>query len=114
MNFMKHVPKIIALIIVSWMSWQAYAYFFDKTIASVAVNGINENCYYCGDVRCTVQADKKGDISLWLDSQNLAQNVRIKANQEGQSFTIPTKTLNNGKHQLKVEFADNSFNHNKT
>lgn len=114
MSFMKHIPKMIALAIVLLIGWQMYAYFFDKTVACVVVNGVNENCYYCGDVRCAVQADKKGDISLWLDTQNLANNVRIKAHQDGQAFTIPTKTLSNGKHVLKAEFVDTSFNANKT
>lgn len=113
MSFMKHVPKVIVLIVVSWIGWQAYAYVFDKTVACVTINGINENGYYAGDVRCAVRADKKGDVSLWLDAQNLVNNVRIKAHQDGQSFTIPTKTLSNGKHQLKLEFSDNSFNKNK-
>lgn len=113
MNFVRHLPKVIVLVIAVWVGWQAYAYFFDNTNAYVRVNGINENCYYAGDIRCAVQADKTGDICLWLDAQNLANKVRIKANQEGQSFTIPTKTLSNGKHLLKVDFADSSFNHNK-
>lgn len=109
----KHAPKIIALAVALLVGWWAYGYFFDKTVAYVMVNGINENCYYSGDVRCAVQSNKTGDISLWLDAQNLAHDVRIKAQQECPPFTIPTKTLSNGKHTLKVEFADNSFSHNK-
>jgi hypothetical protein len=113
MNLLKHLPKFIVLLIISWIGWQAYAYFLDTAIASVAVNGINENCYYSGEVRCSVQADKTGDISLWLDGQNLANNVRVKAYQEGQLFAIPTKTLSNGRHALKAEFADSTFHRNK-
>ena len=109
----KHVPKVIVLVIALWFGWQIYVYFFDTTVACVAVSGINDNCCYSGDVRCAVQSDKTGDISLWLDAQNLTNNVRVKANQEGQLFTIPTKTLSNGKHLLKVEFADSSFHRNK-
>jgi hypothetical protein len=113
MALLKHAPKVIALVIALWFGWQMYAYFLDNTVATVVINGINENCYYSGDVRCAVQSDKTGDIVLWLDTQNLANNVRIKANNDGQLFTIPTKTLSNGKHSLKVEFADSSFHHNK-
>ena len=109
----KHAPKIIALAVALLVGWWVYGYLFDKTVACVVINGINENCYYSGDVRCAVQSDKTGDISLWLDAQNLAHDVRIKAYQECPPFTIPTKTLNNGKHTLKIEFVDNSFNHNK-
>ena len=113
MTLVKHVPKVIVLLITLWFGWQMYAYFLDTTVACVGVSGINENCYYAGDVRCCVQSDKTGDISLWLDAQNLTNNVRVKANQDGQSFAIPTKTLSNGKHLLKAEFADNTFNRNK-
>jgi hypothetical protein len=113
MNLFKHLPKLIIVLIFSWMSWQAYAYFFDTQVACVRVNGVNENCHHCGEVKCCVVSDKTGDAAMWLDGQPLASSVRIKAHQEGQSFAIPTKTLSNGKHVLKVEFADNTFNRNK-
>ena len=113
MNLFRHAPKVIVVVIASWIGWQTYTYFLDTTVAYVGVSGINEHCYYSGDVRCSVQADKTGDISLWLDAQNLAHNVRIKANHDGQPFVIPTKTLSNGKHLLKIEFADSTFNRNK-
>src|SRR5437762_2799273 len=104
MNLFKYLPKFIILLIVSWIGWQAYAYFLDTTIACVTVNGVIENCYHCGEVKCCVTSDKTGDVALWLDGQQLAQGVRFKAHQEGQPFAIPTKTLSNGKHTLKVEF----------
>ena len=113
MNFFKYLPKLIILLIVSWIGWQAYAYFLDTTTACVTVNGITENCYHCGEVKCCVTSDKTGDVALWLDGQQLAQGVRFKAHQEGQPFAIPTKILSNGKHTLKVEFTDNTFNRNK-
>lgn len=113
MALFRHAPKVIVLIIATWVGWQMYAYFLDTTVASVVVTGINENCYYSGDVRCCVQSNKTGDISLCLDAQSLANNIRIKANQDGQPFAIPTKTLSNGKHLLKIEFADSTFNRNK-
>ncbi len=113
MNLFRHAPKVIVLLIVSWIGWQTYAYFIDTTIASVIVHGVNENSFYSGDVRCGLQADKTGDISLWLDGQSLINNMRVKANQEDYPFAIPTKTLNNGKHILKIEFSDNTFNRNK-
>jgi hypothetical protein len=113
MNLFKHLPKLIIVLVVSWIGWQAYAYFFDTTIACVSINGVTENGYHTGELKCCVTSDKTGDATLWLDGNSLAQNVRIKAHQEGQPFAIPTKTLSNGKHTLKVEFADTTFNHNK-
>src|SRR5437870_13008810 len=89
----RYAPKIIVFVIIGLIGWQMYAYFFDTTAARVIINGVAENCYYCGDVRCAVQSDKTGDVSLWLDTQNLTNNVRIKAHQDCPPFTIPTKTL---------------------
>lgn len=113
MNLFKHFPKLIIVLVFSWIGWQTYTYFFDTTVACVIVSGVNENCYHAGEVKCCVASNKSGDVSLWLDGQPLVSNVKIKAHQDGQSFAIPTKTLSNGKHSLKTEFTDNSFNHNK-
>jgi murein DD-endopeptidase MepM/ murein hydrolase activator NlpD len=65
-------------------------------------------------VQCCVQADKKGAISLWLDNQVLTSNFKIKTQADGHIFIIPTKTLQNGKHVLKIDFADNMYNKNQT
>lgn len=113
MVFLRHAPKVIALIIVSWVCWQLYAYFLDTTIPSIELTGIHENCCYAGDTRYCVKSDKNGEVSLWLDGVAISSNVKIKAHQEGQPFTVQTKTLNNGKHVLKAEFCDNVFNRNK-
>lgn len=113
MAFLRHAFKIIVLVIVSWMVWQVYAYFLDTTIPCVVVTGICENGYYSGDARCCVQSDKSGEVSLWLDGQTIAHNIKVKAHQEGQPFVVQTKTLGNGKHVVKVEFSDGSFNRNK-
>jgi hypothetical protein len=112
MILLKHVSKVIALVVALWVGWQLYVYFLDTTIPSVCVAGIDENGYYSGDIRCCVKADKRGEASLWLDDQSIADNVRVKASQEGQPFIIQTKALSNGKHMLKVEFFDSSFNRN--
>lgn len=108
----RHFPKVIGLLIASWFGWYAYAYFLDTTAPMVTVSGINEQCYHCGDVQCCVSSDKTGLISLYLDGQPLAQNFKIKAQQQAQSFAIPTKTLSNGKHTLKVDFSDSTYNRN--
>lgn len=113
MNLFKHLPKLVFLLIFSWIAWQTYAYFLDKTIPSIHIKGIEENCYYSGDVKCHIKTNKTGDLTLYLDGQSLTNNMRIKAHQEIPPFIIPTKTLYNGKHSLKIDFFDNSFNHNK-
>src|SRR5882724_10803258 len=104
----QHFSKIIALLFASLMGWYAYAYFLDTTTPVVNVSGINEQCYHCGEVQCCVTSDKSGVIALALDGQSLVHNFKIKAKQQPQSFAIPTKTLSNGKHVLKVDFSDST------
>lgn len=108
----RHFPAFIGLLCAAWVSWHAYAYFLDTTQPSVFVTGIDENGYHCGDAQCCVSSDKNGAISLWLDNQPLTINFKIKAQQQGHSFAIPTKPLSNGKHILKIDFADNTYNTN--
>jgi hypothetical protein len=109
----RHAHKFIALVIAAWVGWQLYVYFLDTTVPTIEVTGIHENGYYAGDARCCVKADKNGELVLWLDGNNIVTGARIKANQDDQTFPIQTKTLSNGKHVLKAEFCDGSFNRNK-
>jgi murein DD-endopeptidase MepM/ murein hydrolase activator NlpD len=109
----KHFSKLIVLVIGCWVGSQAYFYFFDTRVPSLMIQGIDENGHYSGDVACSVYADKNGTVSLWLDGQGIASHTKIKAQQDGNVFLMPTKTLSNGKHVLKTEFADNTFNRNK-
>ncbi len=110
----RYISKLIVISILAFLGWYTYAYFCDRTTPCVMVSGITENVYHCGEVQCGVQADKNGFISLWLDNQALANNFKIKAQHDGHVFSIPTKTLSNGKHTLKIEFTDNTYNKNKT
>src|SRR5690606_4949537 len=62
---------------------------------------------------CNLSCNKSGEISVWLDEQPLTRAYQgIKRNHE-YPFTIPTQTLNNGKHSLRVEFKDSSYHKNK-
>ncbi|HSC24631.1 MAG TPA: M23 family metallopeptidase [Candidatus Babeliales bacterium] len=110
---LRHIPKVFLLIITVWIGWQLYGYFLDATYPSVIINGINEDCYYSGDIRCIVQSDKTGDLSLSLNNHVLVSNTRIKAGQQGHSFIISSKTVNNGQHILNAEFTDTTFKQNK-
>jgi hypothetical protein len=113
MNLFKHFPKLIIVLTISSVVWYGYNYFFDTTAAQLRVSGISDNCYHAGEIKCYVSSDKSGELLLLLDGQALAQSMKLKAHQDGQPFAIPTKTLGNGKHSLKVEFTDNTFHHNK-
>jgi hypothetical protein len=76
--------------------------------------GIENNNYYAGEVQCMVSCDKKGEISIVLDDQQpLVTNFKLSKNQQEQPFTIPTRTIANGKHMLKAEFTDTTYHKNK-
>jgi hypothetical protein len=109
----KNVAFIGVFALVSWIGWGTYAYFCDMTVPVVTVSGMQESGFYCGDTQCGVASNKKGELSAWLDGQPLINNFRMSANAE-HPFTIPTRTIANGEHKLKIEFSDSTFHKNKT
>ena len=100
-------------LIVSLICWKSFLYFFDKSNPILVMSGLKDNVYCSGDVVCNLSCNKSGEISVWLDEQPLTRAYQgIKRNHE-YPFTIPTQTLNNGKHSLRVEFKDSSYHKNK-
>ena len=97
----------------AFLGWRAHSYFFDTQQPSVSLAGITDNTYYRGDIACCIESTKPGTLSVWLDNQPLTHGYDgIKRNRE-YPFTIPTQSLPNGKHSLKIELTDSSFNKNK-
>lgn len=104
---------VICSVIFLCISWYLYSYFFDTQIPRLTVSGITCDNYYRGDIACGITSTKGGALSVWLDGQPLANGYEgIRRNRE-YPFTIPTQTLTNGKHALKIELTDNSYNKNK-
>ena len=91
-----------ALLFVGFIGWRGYVYFFDTTDPIIALIGVDSDHYYAGDMQCALSSSKSGEVSIWLDDQPLVANYRISAGQSGHPFTIPTKTIANGKHMLKA------------
>lgn len=110
---LKNVVLFVGFVAVAWMSWNTYTYFFDHRQPEIALNGIIDDEYYVGDAQCMVNTNKGGYMSVWLDGQPLISNYRISSGDQEQLFVIPTKTISNGKHALKVEFVDRTFRKNK-
>lgn len=97
----------------SLMGWRLYNYFFDTTQPSINLTGIEIGSYYNGDVQCSIISSKTGELSLVLDGQQLTDKFKISAGQE-YPFTIPTRTLVNGKHALQATIIDVTFGKNKS
>src|SRR5579885_327328 len=98
---------------VGLVGWNVYSYFFDTTTPAIVLSGLDIGGYYCGDVQCAVSSTKKGELAVWLDGQPLLSKFKIGSKNTDHPFTIPTRTIANGEHVLRVEVADSSFNKNK-
>lgn len=102
-----------AFLLLALITLRGYNYFFDSSIPTITIAGLENEGWYCGDAQCRVSSNKKGSLSVWLDGQPLISNYRLSLKEHEHPFVIPTKTIANGKHSLKVELTDRSFAKNK-
>lgn len=100
-----------------YVVWSIYGYLFDTSMPVLDLAGIRE-CEYCaGDVSCSMSGGdsyKVADISIALDGKPLVNKFKINKSRFDHPFSIPTKTLVNGKHTLAIEVADASRQRNCT
>lgn len=97
----------------AWIGYKTYLYFFDNSAPQVTIAGLEQSGHYCGDVQCAVSCSKSGELSVKLDGQSLINKFKISSANQEQPFAIPTRTIPNGNHTLKVEFCDATYNKNK-
>jgi hypothetical protein len=109
----KNLGFVGIALVVGWVGWSTYVYFFDISTPVVTVAGLTEGGFYAGDMQCSVTSSKKGDLSVWLDGQPLLNKFRMSSRQAEHPFTIPTRSIANGQHNLKIEFCDATFGHHK-
>ncbi len=107
----------ILFLLCFWIGWTAYSYLFDLSVPELAVYGLEENGYYEGDCQCIIKGSdsyKVSDISIWLDNKLIVNKFKINRKEFEHPLPLPTKSLPNGKHVLKVEAVDGSISKNKT
>lgn len=112
-----HIISLFVIGIFGFIGWRGYSYFFDKGYPIIQINGIEADGFYAGDIQCLVSGSdnyKVNDISVWLDNHPLIKSYKINARNFEHSFSIPTKTLPNGKHLLKVEASNSTYEQHKT
>ncbi|MCK5632555.1 M23 family metallopeptidase [bacterium] len=97
-----------------WFGWKAYTFFFDNKTPVIQLSGLNNEEYYCADVQCFISANKKGELSVYMDKKPLINKFKINSSNQEHPFIIPTKTVSNGKHAITLSFTDNTFKKNKT
>ncbi len=111
---LRHLIFCVIFAIVGLFGWKSYVYLFDTTKPYLQVQGVVSDGYYAGDMQCMIRSSKNGDVSIWLDEQPLANQFKISGGDAGHPFTIPTKTISNGKHRLRAQIIDKTFHKNNT
>ena len=110
----KNIFFIILLALGGYLGFKTYVHFFDVKKPTISLNGIEDKNYYCDNLQCVIASNKKGKMSIWLDKKPLMKNFKLNVAHQEYPFTIPTRTLSNGKHNLKIEITDNTYNENKS
>ena len=111
---LRKVLVLGSLLLVAWIGWRSYNYFFDKTIPALVVKGIEQDACYGGDVRCLVNVSKSGDAYVWLDNKLIISKFRISKPKFETMLPIPTQTISNGRHSLKIEVIDGTYHKNSS
>lgn len=111
-RYIRYIILVLILACTAWIGYNIYLYFFDTTTPVVMIAGLENSGHYCGDVQCSVFASKSGELSVKLDNQTLFSKYKVSGSHE-QTFPIPTRSMPNGAHTIKVEYVDSSFNKNK-
>ncbi len=110
---LKHALFIGTVLIGAFTIVNIYTYFFDTTVPEVQLSGLDDAGYYCADTECAVVSNKKGELSVWLDDQPLLNKFKVRSKNNDYPFIIPTRTLSNGEHKLRLELIDSTFHSNK-
>lgn len=110
----KYGTVCVLFVLSGWIGSKVYFFFFDTTQPQLVLDGLQESKYYSADVRCNVKANKSGELSIWLDNKPLVTSFKFNRITQGYDVSIPTKTLSNGKHLLKVRLADRTYHQKVT
>jgi Peptidase family M23 len=101
------------LVIFTWVGQTAYTYFFSVGRPIITIENIEEGGWYGGDTQCVIKGKdtyKIKNISIALDGKPLVTNFYIGKKEFEYGVTIPTQTLANGKHALRVEAENGAYN----
>lgn len=104
---------LCVIAVCGFTGYKVYNYFFDSTLPEITLSGLDVDGFYAGDIACKVVSNKKGNLSVWLDGQPLINSYRLRNKNHEHPFIIPSKTINNGKHAIKIELTDASYAKNK-
>lgn len=104
------------LLVFGWTGWSMYSYVCDTSCPVLIVNGLDDGGYYAGDIQATLHGSdeyKVADLSVWLDNKSIINKFKVNRKEFEHQLPIPTKSLSNGKHSIKIELMDGSYSKNK-
>lgn len=116
MSKIKIISWIVVLCITGWIATRTYYFFFANSNPQLTLSGIVDGGYYAGDVSCVVNGEhpyKVKTITVMLDGKPLTYNFSIGKSSFDFPFTLPTKTLANGKHDLHIKLVDGTLKRNQ-
>lgn len=113
MNNVKYIVSFCVVVLTSYLAWNSYHYFLDMSCPELVVSGIENGKFYSGDLSCSIASSKRGEVTVYLDSQPLTSHYKMGKRGTEYPFSIPTQTVTNGVHTLKVEFSDATFYKNR-
>ncbi|KKP36031.1 MAG: Peptidase M23B [candidate division TM6 bacterium GW2011_GWF2_32_72] len=103
---LKLLACLFGFSLLGWIGWNRYNYFFDASGTTLALVGIENGMYYSGEVDCKLNGQhsfKVYAVSVFLDDHQLIKNFRIGSREFEHSIPVDTRTLEDGRHILKVE-----------
>ncbi len=109
---LRYVVFCAGLALGGLFGWRSYQYFFDATKPVIELKGLFADGCYAGDIQCAMLSSKNGEVSLWLDDKPLVSTFKITVSEDGCPFTIPTQTIVDGTHRLRVRVVDKTFHKN--
>lgn len=115
MFFNSRMVYLAFFVMVAWLGHWAYSYFGTVTPPTIEISDIQQGGYYSGDKECllTVHGGYKiKSVSLWVDDKPLVNSFRVNSKHVEQVLPLLSKVISNGKHTLKIEAQDGSYNQN--
>ena len=106
---LKYGVSLLCCLFALWVGWGVYSYFFDTSMPMLTIIGLEEGSHYSGDLTCQISTSKTGELSIAIDGQPIINNFKLSSKSQNQPFTIPTKTISNGQHQIKIDLVDSTF-----
>ena len=111
----KFILFFIFILLFVYIGNYLYKYYFDLSLPIIEYFGIENNSFYSGNINCKIEVSdeyKVKYISIYLDNKIIIDKNIINNKHFSIPLNIPTVSLDDGKHNLKILAVDASKNEN--